>query len=222
MDQPPLLSVEQLHLDVDGRSLVSDFDVTLTTSLFVTLHGPSGSGKSTLLRAIAGLIEIDAGLIRLEGQSPAVVGWPTFRRRVIYVHQKPTLGEGTVASNLQRPFQYATSDREFDSEQAVTLLERLHVKATSLQQAALSLSVGQQQRVCLVRALLLEPAVLLLDEPTSALDDDAADAVINLLTEYRDQRGLSAIIATHDQSKIDEQCGRRIELPLTRAAQELG
>lgn len=213
MEHTSLLLVDQLTLNVNHQALIEQFYLQLASGEFIALHGPSGSGKSTLLRAIAGLIEATRGQILLNGQSPETIGWPRFRRQVIYVQQKPTLGEMTVAENLARPFQYATAEQgAYDANHATELLERLYLSSSILNQPASTLSVGEQQRVCLVRALLLEPTVLLLDEPTSALDVNAASAALEILAEARDQRGLSAIVATHDHSRLADLCERTLKL----------
>jgi putative ABC transport system ATP-binding protein len=206
------LHIDQLTLTINNQTLIDQFSLTLEQGEFVGLHGPSGCGKSTLLRGIAGLLAAESGDVRLGEHSPEELGWPSFRRAVLYVQQTPTLIEGTVRENLARPFSYRALEQEFDVDAAADLLERLELKRSLLDQAAGSLSIGEQQRACLVRALQLKPPVLLLDEPISALDKDAARAVIDLLAEMRDQNQLSAIIATHQRDQVDRICDRWVEL----------
>lgn len=180
----------------------------------VALIGPSGCGKTTLLRAVAGLIDPAAGAVKLRGESPATVGWPEFRRQVAYVAQQPVLFDATVAANLARPFRYRSVAGEFTRERAAALLERLGLDC--LEENAWELSVGQQQRVCLARALLVQPAVLLLDEPAAALDETAAAKMEKLLLEQADA-GLGVLLVTHNRQQAGRWCERQLDLTEHRA-----
>lgn len=212
MKSSPALAVHDLTFSVGKRPLFANVSLNLNRAEFVALHGPSGSGKSTLQRAIAGLIKADSGSIRLNNQSPEAIGWPHYRLQVIYVQQVPTLSEGTVRDNLNRPFHFASVQKAYDESKAVELLTQMQLCSDILNQIASSLSGGEQQRICLIRAILLRPAVLLLDEPTSALDQDTADSVIRTLASEKNQHQTSAIIATHQPAQFETLCERSIEL----------
>jgi putative ABC transport system ATP-binding protein len=192
--------------------LIEDLSVELAPGELVALTGPSGCGKTTLLNVVAGLRDAVGGEVRLLGRTPAEIGWPLWRRQVSLVPQTPVLFEGTVAANLARPFAYRTSRGSFPRERAVELLERLGLGDGRMEQEARSLSLGQQQRIGLLRSLLVEPAVLLLDEPTSALDESAAQAVEDLLREEARERGLAALVVTHLAGQVESLCARRIDL----------
>lgn len=174
--------------------------------------GPSGCGKSTLLRAVSGLVDSSSGAILLHGKPPETWDWPRFRRKVLLATQRPTLFPGAVAQNLARPFSYASAEGAFNAARAKMLLERLGIEKDCFERDALSLSVGQQQRVCLVRALLLEPEVLLLDEPTSALDEESEAAVEQAIREETETRGMGALIVSHDPAQVARWCGRSLQL----------
>jgi putative ABC transport system ATP-binding protein len=177
----------------------------------VALTGPSGAGKTLTLRAIAGLIDPDSGDLFLHGQRPSELGWPAWRRRVVYVAQRPVMFEGTVTDNLERAFRYRAARGSFGTERASELLRRLGLD-DRLEQAARSLSVGEQQRVALVRALLVDPDVLLLDEPTSALDPEATQNVEELLADGPD--GMAVVVVTHDATQAERLCDRCVALPV--------
>lgn len=212
MTPPPRLQVDSLVVALDGRVLLSGFDVTLAAGDFVAVVGESGVGKTSLLRTIAGLAAVGGGSISFEERGAAEIGWPAFRRRVVMVQQQPAVLNDTVRANLERPFAYRAANGGLDLDRAIALLTRLKLPADVLSTNATKLSVGQQQRVCLVRALLVEPAVLLLDEPCSALDEAATAAVEQLLIEQGDATGLAALVATHDRAQAARLCDRIIEL----------
>jgi len=194
-----------------GVPLLRDVRIHLRAGRIVGVSGPSGCGKTTLLRGICGLVDADGAEVRLHGQTPDEHGWPVFRRKVVLLNQRPVLSEATVRENLARPFCYATAAGAFDENEAADLLDRLTVGRRRLDQDAHSLSVGQQQRVCLIRALLVRPDVLLMDEPTSALDADAVGAVEREIRR-RAADGLACLLVSHDRAQVDRWCDRWIDL----------
>jgi putative ABC transport system ATP-binding protein len=161
--------------------------------------GPSGSGKSTLLRLLNRLADPLRGTVRYRGQDVRERDVLELRREVGLVPQLPALGEGTVEENVRLGPRLA--GRQADVIGALGLAG-LHDGFAG--RDASRLSVGEQQRVMLARALALQPRVLLLDEPTSALDAEARGAVERTLLELRERLSLSYVLVTHDL----EQAGR--------------
>jgi ABC-type multidrug transport system ATPase subunit len=208
-----VLEIRDLSILAGGKVIQTGISLDIRPGDLVAVTGPSGSGKTTFLRSVVGLQDASAGTVLLQGREPAAWGWPVFRRKVLLVAQQPALFEMTVEENLRRPFTYRSTDRPFPRERAVELLDILAVGADRFDQNARTLSVGQKQRVSLIRALLLEPPVLCLDEPTSALDPDAAERVQRLISAEADARGLAALIVTHNRQQAETWCTRRIVLP---------
>jgi putative ABC transport system ATP-binding protein len=206
-----VLEIRGVAVEAGGRRLMTGVDLTLSKGELIGLSGPSGCGKSSLLRAIAELEDPSAGEILLQGARPCDIGWPAFRRRVVLMEQRPVLFDASVADNLARPFRYRSATNSFPEEKARTLLGRLGIERDRWSQNARSLSVGQQQRVCLVRALLLSPDALLLDEPVSALDAESAEAVESLLHEEADSQGRAALLVSHERSLIHRICDRVVD-----------
>jgi putative ABC transport system ATP-binding protein len=184
--------------------------------------GPSGAGKSSLLRALAALREPAAGTLRLDGRAPADHGYPAYRRQVLYVAQESAVCDESVRAALARPFSYRSATGAFDADAAIALLGRLGVDAAVLDRRARTLSVGERQRVAVVRALLIGPRVLLLDEPTSALDEDARDAALELIETWASERGAAWVVVTHDPSQIERVGARRVDLEPWRVARGSG
>jgi ABC-type multidrug transport system ATPase subunit len=209
-----VLRTDQLTVSADtpgARPLIAGLSLTVGRGQVVGVTGPSGCGKTTLLRSIAGLIDIVAGTITLENKSPHDLGWPSFRRRVCLVPQRPVVWDGSVGSNLQRPFDFGSPGKTYDAPRAEALLDRVGLSGAIDQEAA-TLSEGQRQRVCLVRALLIGSDVLLLDEPTSALDGKAVGRVETVLADEVSARGLGILIATHDPAQAQRVCTCVVDL----------
>ncbi|MCH7959045.1 MAG: ATP-binding cassette domain-containing protein [Candidatus Hydrogenedentes bacterium] len=214
--EPPLLQVDGFVVGAGDTLLIEGLSFVLAPGEILGLIGPSGCGKSTLLKCIAGLRDPMAGRVTLDAEEPDGQNWPDFRKRVVLVDQQPILLEGTTEENLERPFQYQANAGDYPAARAISLLNSVRIGLSKLRQSAVELSVGEKQRVCLVRALLLEPSVLLLDEPTAALDDLSGKAVERLIREQVANGRNAAIIVTHDQGQIRRICDREILLEAYR------
>ena len=171
------------------------------------LLGPSGSGKSTLLRLLNRLADPDAGTIRFRGEDVRSLDPLELRRRAVLVPQLPAPLPDTVAENVR--YGPRLRGRDVDPERP---LELAGLGGAYGEREALRLSVGEQQRVMLARALALDPDVLLLDEPTSALDEQARDGVERTLLELEGRAGLSMLIVTHDRAQAERLAGKVVRI----------
>ena len=216
-----LLSLRDLEVRAGGKALLRGVNLDLGPDELVAVTGPSGCGKTTLLQTVCGL-RLGAGTVSLQGRVPNGQEWPDFRRRVVLVAQQPVLVPGTVGQNLSLPFSYHNARASFEPRRARRLLARLGLDAIGLEAEAATLSVGQQQRLCLARALLLEPVVLLLDEPTSALDEAAVVWVEDAVREHTREHGAAALIVTHSSRQAARWCQRRLDLSEYLAATPAG
>jgi putative ABC transport system ATP-binding protein len=193
----------------EGRSveILRDVCLSLTGGQLTLLIGPSGGGKSTLLRLLNRLDDPTSGRILFRGKALGDLRPVALRRDVAMVMQKPVMFAGTVLENLQRPFLLRKQALPAAESPLVgEILEQCGLEHELLKRSAESLSIGQQQRVSLARALMTGPQVLLLDEPTSALDRPTGDRLAQTLLRVCRERGVTVIMATHDL-RLAEQVG---------------
>jgi putative ABC transport system ATP-binding protein len=187
-----LFDLEDLTYSRGGNVVLRDVGARLPVGAS-SLLGPSGSGKSTLLRLLNRLADPDSGRVVYEGRDVREYDPLALRREVSLVPQLPALIDGTVHDNVA--YGPRLAGRSFDARRC---LELAGLDPEFESRDAAKLSVGEQQRVMLARALALEPRVLLLDEPTSALDHTARDAVERTLKRLRALTAISLVVVTHD------------------------
>jgi putative ABC transport system ATP-binding protein len=169
--------------------------------------GPSGAGKSTLLRLFNRLADPVAGTVRYRGRDVRDYDVLALRREVGLVPQLPALLDGTVAMNVS--FGAGLAGKATDVPTALSLAG---LDETFVDRPAARLSVGEQQRVMLARALALEPRVLLLDEPTSALDERSKAAVEGTLLDLHERLSLSFVFVTHELAQAERLADRIVWL----------
>jgi molybdate transport system ATP-binding protein len=187
-------------LEVDIEKRLHDFTLRVAFQVgqeVLVLFGPSGAGKSTTLNCIAGLARPDRGLIRLDGRvlyesDGRRQEVPLHRRRIGYVFQSYALfPHMTAAQNV------AYGLRRRDGARVEAMLARLHLSGLA-DRYPHQLSGGQQQRVALGRALMIDPALLLLDEPFAALDGAVRETLQADLTALQSEMELSVVYVTHN------------------------
>jgi ABC-type multidrug transport system fused ATPase/permease subunit len=187
-----LFELEDVSYSRSGKVVLRDVNVRFPVGAS-SVVGPSGSGKSTMLRLLNRLADPDDGLVIYEGTDVRERDPLALRREVSLVPQLPALIDGTVHDNVA--YGPRLAGHSFDARGC---LELAGLDPTFETRDAAKLSVGEQQRVMLARALALEPRVLLLDEPTSALDQAARDAVEATLRSLRARTAISTVVVTHD------------------------
>ncbi len=163
----------------------------------ICLRGESGSGKSLLLRAVADLIP-NEGTLELDGQDREEIPPTQWRRNVAYLPAEILWWEDTVGAHFGEP------PTESD-------LSRLRLSSDAMGWAPSRLSMGERQRLGIMRMLDRNPKVLLLDEPTANLDEAASEVVENLILGYIEKRSACAIWVTHSQSQA-KRVGNRLFL----------
>jgi len=194
------LEINSVHKRFGLLEVLRGVDMSVTEHQVVCLIGPSGCGKSTLLRCINGLEPIQGGEIKLEGDRVSGPGVDVnrLRREVGIVFQSFNLfPHMRVIENVTlSPMKVLGFSRKEARDRAMTLLRRIGLEAKA-QEYPDRLSGGQQQRVAIVRALAMEPKLLLLDEITSALDPELVSEVLNIVRDLAHQ-GMTMLLATHE------------------------
>ena len=186
------LELRGLSLKLRAGRLIDKIDLIVEDPGISVIMGPNGAGKSLLLRLMHGLIVPSAGEIRWAG----VPMNADMRQRQAMVFQKPVLLRRTAAANIAYALGLrgvARGERRSRSHEALQLAGLESRAATP----ARVLSGGEQQRLCLARALSLDPDVLFLDEPTASLDPASTLAIERLLLDAQ-SRGIKVIVVTHD------------------------
>ena len=195
-----LLEIKALHKEFDQKTVLDDINLTIHKGEVVVILGPSGCGKSTLLRCLNGLEAIQGGEIALAGKdiSGKNGDWQKIRQQVGMVFQNYDLfPHMTVMENiLLGPLKVQGRDKQEASEQAeqllarVGLLDRQHAYPRQL-------SGGQKQRIAIVRALCMNPEIMLFDEVTAALDPEMVREVLDVILGLAKQ-GMTMVIVTHE------------------------
>lgn len=193
-----LFEFDDVSLARGGRTVLDGFSARLPEGVSAIL-GPSGSGKSTALRLLNRLADPDCGVVRYRGDDVRDLDPLALRREACLVPQLPALTEGTVADNIR--FAADLAEREPD---VGAVLERAGLDPGYADRPADRLSVGEQGRAMLARALAQEPRVLLLDEPTASLDEASRRAIEETISTLAGDPGASIVLVTHDE----EQAGR--------------
>lgn len=193
-----MISVQDISKTYD-QPVLKDVSLDVPGGTTVSLIGPSGCGKSTLLRIVMGLIEADSGQVLINGQTLTPQNMLDLRRQMGYVIQSGGLFPHlTARENLTLVTGYLGWDREKETERIEELCELTNMSATNLDRKPDGLSGGQAQRISLMRALMLDPDIILLDEPLGSIDP---------LVRYELQRDLKSIfkklqktvlLVTHD------------------------
>lgn len=194
-------------------------DLSVSRGESVLLLGESGSGKSTLLSLICGTILPDQGRVSIAGTDITTLsggGRDRFRAEQVGVifQQFNLLPFGSVADNILLPLQFAPARRKRAgnaTDQAAALCKALGLPPDVTKTKATALSVGQQQRVAVARALIGQPPLIIADEPTSALDANSQAAFLDLLFAQTSAHDTSLLMVSHD-ARLGERFERVIRM----------
>lgn len=182
--------------------------LTIQSAQHTFLYGASGSGKSTLLNLLSGVMTAQQGRIEVLGQNLtqlSAMRRDAFRAEHIGVifQQFNLLPYLSVQDNILLAAHFAKQKPDNLVHKSQALLEQLQLPSTVLSRKASELSVGQQQRVAVVRALINQPKLIIADEPTSALDSDARDAFLKMLLATAQTQDSTIVFVSHDRALGD-------------------
>jgi len=215
----PFLSVRDLNkvYAVGGERIhvLRDLTLDVEKGQMLAVVGASGVGKSTLLHIIGGLDQADSGRVVVGDADVSAMSDQArveFRNRHVgFVFQfHHLLPEFDATENVEMPMRIARVPKAEARRRAVDLLTRVGLGERLTHRPSM-LSGGEQQRVAVARALVMQPALLLADEPTGDLDEATAESLHVLLRQMHTEHGLTAVIATHNQ-RLAEACDRVLRL----------
>lgn len=214
------LKVRNLKKSFGKNKVLNGINFELTEGERVVVLGPSGSGKSTFLRCINWMEEPTSGEIIMDGELVTAKNIRKIRRNLGMVFQHFNLINNlTVMENLTlAPVKLHLMSRDAAEKRAMELLRHIGLPAKAGAYPA-SLSGGQKQRVAIIRAMMLNPEVLLFDEPTSALDPESIGDVLSLIRELA-ERGMTIMIVTHEMSFAKEIATRIVFLDKGKIIEE--
>ncbi|MDO6407997.1 spermidine/putrescine ABC transporter ATP-binding protein PotA [Pantoea phytobeneficialis] len=197
--QQALVTLSGISKAFDGKSIISDFQLTIRHGEFITLLGPSGCGKTTILRLIAGLEEADNGRIILDGND--ITDTPAEHRHINTVFQSYALfPHMSVFENVAFGLRMQKTPADEITRRVNEALAMVQLESFA-QRRPQQLSGGQQQRVAIARAVVNRPKVLLLDESLSALDYKLRKQMQNELKALQRKLGITFVFVTHDQEE---------------------
>jgi ABC-type polar amino acid transport system ATPase subunit len=209
-----MIQINNLSYAYTDTPVLKNVSFEIKENEIVGLLGLSGSGKTTLLKILSGLLQPDKGTYTIESylayekgkRNPILVNdlGVVFQDYNLFMHM-------TVLDNLALPYRlrYKTSKEE-SKLVALELLEQFGL-SEHINKYPNECSGGQQQRIAIARALILNPRVLLIDEPTAALDQENTEIVTRLIKELN-KKGLTVVVITHDLPFAQSICQRVIEL----------
>jgi putative ABC transport system ATP-binding protein len=208
-----MIRTSSLTFAYPGQSPVGYPDVICEKNEHALILGPSGTGKTTLLHLLGGILSPASGEINIGGtplHSLRGHSLDTFRGQHIgIIFQKPHFIRSlTALENLL--LAQSLSGKKSDKSRALLLMDRLAIGRNAHKKTT-AMSIGEQQRLAIARALINSPAVILADEPSSALDDQNCRQMVGLLLEVATENNANLIVVTHD-SRIKDSIDKKIYL----------
>jgi len=197
-----------------GHEALSGIDLAIEKGELVFLTGHSGAGKSTLLKLIAAIERPTSGVVSVSGQNISRLSQravPYLRRNIGLVFQDhKLLFDRNVIENVVLPLDIAGLDRRESLKRARAVIDKVGLLKRE-KAHPISLSGGEQQRLCIARAIVSRPALVLADEPTANLDDAYARDIMDMFRAFNEV-GVTLVISTHDQELIHRYGGRSVNL----------
>ena len=197
-----------------GHEALRGVSLDIAAGEMVAVTGHSGAGKSTLLKLAAGIERASSGTVVVNGQNLGALGETALailRRRVGFVFQDhKLLYDRSAHDNVALPLRIAGFGREEAGRRVRAALDKVGLLERE-RSMPVALSGGEQQRLCIARAIVNRPSVLIADEPTGNLDADYARAIVDLFVSFN-QVGVTVLLSTHDEASLGRLGCRRVAL----------
>jgi len=191
------LELRKINYNIGKNQILNNIDINIDNGQLFSILGPSGAGKTTIFRIITGALTADNGEVVLNNK--IINDVPMEKREIIMVHQsKQLFPHMTVIGNIQFGMKVRKLDNNFIAQKTDELLNLFNMKV-HINKYPHELSGGQQQLVALMRALAVEPKVLLLDEPFTGLDNNLKNYMRTFILEIQKQFKITTVMITHDK-----------------------
>lgn len=194
-----IMECKNIQLIKNNQTILHDISFSIEAGDSIGIIGPSGSGKSSLFRLFNLLLSPTQGEILYKNRNIRDYAPTELRRNVSYILQKPYLFGTTVQENLLYPYQLLNQKPDFHVIR--NYLDKANLSINILEKKNTALSGGEQQRIALIRSLLIKPKIILLDEVTAALDEDNTLLIEKLVTDEQETHHLTLLFVTHNTSQ---------------------
>ncbi|MDF2564387.1 MAG: Phosphate-transporting ATPase [Massilibacillus sp.] len=191
-----LLEASDIRLKFQSKTILDGLSFSIYAGDFVGVLGSSGSGKTSLFRILNLLQSATSGSVSYLGKDTLSYPPTQLRKRIGYVFQKPYLFGSTVEDNLTYPYQLLK--RKPDFEEIANYLAKANLPEDILTKKTTEFSGGEQQRIALIRSLLIKPNILLLDEFTASLDEENTLIIEQLILDEHKKQSLSILFISHN------------------------
>lgn len=204
-----LIHIENVSFSYkSGKHILQGLNLEIHKNKLIIINGESGAGKSTLLKLFNRFYDVSDGRIMFHDKDIRDYKIDELRKSVLYLPQIPYAIEGTIEDNLTFPFSFQVhKDSRYNAEEAGEWLDYFQLNLP-IDHDARTLSIGQRQRIALIRAMLLKSEVLLLDEPCSALDSANRRLIEQKIESLIDSGDITVIMATHGRVGFSNACTR--------------
>ncbi|HQW37113.1 MAG TPA: ATP-binding cassette domain-containing protein [Usitatibacteraceae bacterium] len=204
----------------NGHEALGDVSLEVAAGELVVVTGHSGAGKSTLLKLASGIERATRGSVVVNGQNLSSLGetaLAVLRRNIGFVFQDhKLLFDRSARDNVMLPLRIAGADAAEAGRRVRAALDKVGLLAKE-RAMPITLSGGEQQRLCIARAIVNRPAILVADEPTGNLDAESSRAILELFLSFN-RVGVTVLLSTHDESSLAFLGGRRVAIAGGRIA----
>ena len=198
----------------NGHEALRDVSFTMQAGELAVVTGPSGAGKSTLLKLASGIERATRGGVVVNGQNLSTLGetaLAVLRRNIGFVFQDhKLLFDRPAGENVALPLRIAGARADEAGRRVRAALDKVGLLARE-KAMPITLSGGEQQRLCIARAIVNRPSILVADEPTGNLDAESARAILELFLSFH-RVGVTVLLSTHDESSLAQLGGRRLAI----------
>jgi len=215
MDDSVIFEFKDIYFSFfNKKHLFKNLSLKLKSGTFYLVKGNSGVGKTTFLRLMNRLEIPLAGEMYFKNNLLKSYYTPNVRRSILYIQQTPTVTKGSVRDNLLLPFNFKNNQKfsKPDENLMKSLMNDFLLGEINLDENATNLSVGQLQRICFMRGLLLSPDILLLDEPTSALDQKASGIIESAAETLCMKSGKTVVMVSHKEYEPEQTILKILEI----------